>query len=197
MDCFYNTPNLSQHKSKWTPEEDRKLLDAVAQIGTDSWIRVSQRVPGRNSKQCRERWMGQLSPDIVKTSWSPEEDEILIKQHSLIGNKWTLIATMLPGRSAINVKNRWSRLKRHRSINSFNIYPQPQMDFVPSQPKMPNKIIQNVNISKVGSTRSTSDSENEVLYVKAPPTPALFEFPSINANMFGEDFLRFQAQMFE
>lgn len=101
-----------QHKIKWTYDEDVRLKEAVEKFGTDSWIRISQFVPGRNSKQCRERWMGQLAPSIKKESWSKEEDEILIHQHELIGNKWTAIATFLPGRSAINVKNRWSKIKR-------------------------------------------------------------------------------------
>lgn len=101
-----------QHKAKWTFEEDARLKDAVEKFGTDSWIRISQFVPGRNSKQCRERWMGQLAPTIRKDSWSREEDEILMRQHDIIGNKWTAIATLLPGRSAINVKNRWSKIKR-------------------------------------------------------------------------------------
>lgn len=101
-----------QHKTKWTFDEDVRLKEAVEKFGTDSWIRISQFVPGRNSKQCRERWMGQLAPSIRKDSWSREEDEILMQQHELIGNKWTTIATLLPGRSAINVKNRWSKIKR-------------------------------------------------------------------------------------
>lgn len=103
-----------QHKTKWTYDEDVRLIEAVDKFGTDSWIRISQFVPGRNSKQCRERWMGQLAPTIRKDSWSHEEDEILMHQHDIIGNKWTTIATFLPGRSAINVKNRWSKIKRFK-----------------------------------------------------------------------------------
>ncbi|OHT09097.1 Myb-like DNA-binding domain containing protein [Tritrichomonas foetus] len=195
METFFNTSNLSQHKSKWTPEEDKKLLEAVALLGTDSWIRVSQRVPGRNSKQCCERWMGQLSPDIIKANWTPEEDEILLKQHALIGNKWTLIATMLPGRSAINVKNRWSRLKRHHSINHFNIYnlgyPQKDDEVNRIDDKLTDRITHDCMRPKQEEMR---DSDSEIVVVH---NHSLLEFPRIDASLFGEDFLKFQARMLE
>ena len=123
MDCFYNTPNLSQHKSKWTPEEDRKLLDAVAQIGTDSWIRVSQRVPGRNSKQCRERWKNYLSPTVRNLPWTPEEDAKLAELFSQFGPQWAKIASLFNARTDVNVKNRWSYLKRkEKRIKSTKQY---------------------------------------------------------------------------
>jgi hypothetical protein len=70
-------------------------------------------VPGRTGKQCRERWIGQLCPNITKGNWGPDEDAILIRNHAVHGNKWTAIAQNLPGRSAISVKNRWNWLLRH------------------------------------------------------------------------------------
>jgi hypothetical protein len=100
-------------KSKWTSEEDQQLRSAIRAYGTDSWNRISAFVPTRTGKQCRERWIGRLSPEVSKDNWLPEEDEMLIQAHAVQGNCWTLIACKAPGRSALNVKNRWNWLARH------------------------------------------------------------------------------------
>jgi hypothetical protein len=94
-------------------EEDEKLLDAVAKYGLDSWSRIASCVPGRCGKQCRERWLGQLSPCVVKSKWTPEEDLLLLQGHAMHGNRWASIAALLPGRSTITVKNRWNWMLRH------------------------------------------------------------------------------------
>jgi hypothetical protein len=102
-----------RQKIKWTLEEDRNLTRAVSRFGTGSWVAVAGQVPGRTSKQCRERWLGQLAPSVVKSSWTPDEDRLLLSGHSVHGNQWSIIARSLPGRSAISVKNRWGWLLRH------------------------------------------------------------------------------------
>eukprot|EP00618_Florenciella_parvula_P035430 CAMPEP_0119529744 /NCGR_PEP_ID=MMETSP1344-20130328/43680_1 /TAXON_ID=236787 /ORGANISM="Florenciella parvula, Strain CCMP2471" /LENGTH=1138 /DNA_ID=CAMNT_0007569453 /DNA_START=289 /DNA_END=3705 /DNA_ORIENTATION=+ len=43
----------------------------------------------------------------VKGTWTPDEDAILERAQAELGNKWTEIANLIPGRSANAVKNRW------------------------------------------------------------------------------------------
>ncbi|OHT10435.1 DNA-binding protein eta2 [Tritrichomonas foetus] len=209
-----------QHKSKWTSEEDRKLTAAVEQFGTDSWIKISQHVPGRNSKQCRERWMGQLAPSIKKSSWTAEEDQILIKQHSVIGNKWTTIAMMLPGRSAINIKNRWSRLKRLPCANdqdgvSKKIQPKSTLNndgYNFTSAKLSSDYdrssaddsYMNINERKYPrniNQSSSSSAENiydVIMGLKGNQSPVIFDFSMVDLSpFFGEDFARFQVKMLE
>jgi hypothetical protein len=117
---------LPIQKVKWNQEEDQRLIDAVAVHGTDSWTQISARVPGRSSKQCRERWLGQLSPFIHKNNWTVEEDALLYRAQSIHGNKWTMIAQFLPGRSSICVKNRWTWLVRRGFAPPRPLTPAPQ-----------------------------------------------------------------------
>jgi hypothetical protein len=100
-------------KNRWTVDEDECLRIAIAAFGTDSWTAISNLVPSRSGKQCRERWLGQLAPSVSRDSWTSDEDVTLAQQHTFIGNQWTVIAAQLPGRSALQVKNRWNWLKRH------------------------------------------------------------------------------------
>ena len=52
-------------KGHWTPEEDKKLRELVAE-GRKNWGQVAGQIPGRTSKQCRERWCNHLDPNINK-----------------------------------------------------------------------------------------------------------------------------------
>jgi hypothetical protein len=99
-------------KNKWTPEEDIRLEHAVAGLGSDNWRAVAANLTGRNSKQCRERWMGHLDPELTRQNWTADEDLTLIRKQREVGNQWAQIKHFLPGRSILAVKNRWIWLSR-------------------------------------------------------------------------------------
>lgn len=99
-------------KRKWHPFEDGLLQAAVARLGCESWRSVACLVPGRTTKQCRERWLAHLAPENATDEWSPEEDLKLLKNQAAMGNQWAKIKELLPGRSTTAVKNRWIWLCR-------------------------------------------------------------------------------------
>ena len=51
--------------------------------------------------------MNELDPDLRHDDFTPEEEAIIEEKRDLHGNKWTLIAKHLPGRSEGGVKNQW------------------------------------------------------------------------------------------
>ncbi|MED6220763.1 hypothetical protein PIB30_048029 [Stylosanthes scabra] len=107
-------------KGQWTPEEDSALKALVKEYGPKKWSEIAKHFKGRIGKQCRERWLGHLRPNIRKGPWSKEEDMMLIKLHKEIGNKWAEIARRMEGRSDNSVKNHWNAIKRRRRMNTQN-----------------------------------------------------------------------------
>ncbi|CAN7008794.1 hypothetical protein IGI04_011117 [Brassica rapa subsp. trilocularis] len=112
------------NKGAWTKEEDQRLIDYIRIHGEGSW-RSLPKSAGllRCGKSCRLRWINYLRPDLKRGNFSDEEDKVIIKLHSLLGNKWSFIAGRLPGRTDNEIKNYWNTHIK-RKLLSHGIDPQ-------------------------------------------------------------------------
>jgi len=110
-------------KGKWAKEEDyllvklaKEQLEAAKNSNNPkrlNWGLVCKQIPGRTAKQCRERWVNNLNPEINKGEWTPEEDNFILELNSKFPSKWALIAKQLKGRTENAVKIRYHTLARN------------------------------------------------------------------------------------
>jgi hypothetical protein len=99
----------------WTRLEDETIVKFVAQYGTKSWARLSELLPGRVGKQCRDRWVNALDPSLSREPWTAEEDKLLVELHGKFGNCWAKIGEVMQTRSDNSIKNRWNSTLSKRS----------------------------------------------------------------------------------
>ncbi|XP_059280514.1 myb-related protein 330 [Lycium ferocissimum] len=106
------------NKGAWTKEEDQRLVNYIRAHGEGCW-RSLPKAAGlqRCGKSCRLRWINYLRPDLKRGNFTEEEDELIIKLHSLLGNKWSVIAGRLPGRTDNEIKNYWNTHIKRKLIS--------------------------------------------------------------------------------
>ncbi|XP_074562045.1 transcription factor MYB97-like [Curcuma longa] len=111
-------------KGPWTATEDEILLEHVRRHGEGNWNAV-QRLSGlaRCGKSCRLRWANHLRPDLKKGSFTPEEEFLILRLHSQLGNKWARMAAQLPGRTDNEIKNYWNTRLKRRQRAGLPVYP--------------------------------------------------------------------------
>jgi hypothetical protein len=107
-----NLPVKIHPKSKFTRVEDIALTGFVKRYGADDWTSIAAAMGNRTVRQCKERWMSYLSPEIGNGPWTTYEDALLLLKVHEYGFQWRIVARFFQSRTDINVKSRWHLLQR-------------------------------------------------------------------------------------
>ncbi|KAJ4954017.1 hypothetical protein NE237_030849 [Protea cynaroides] len=149
----------------WSPDEDEKLIQYITTHGYSCWSEVPEKAGlQRCGKSCRLRWINYLRPDIRRGRFSLEEENLIISLHSVVGNRWALIASHLPGRTDNEIKNYWnSWIKKKISRKSSTAMA---------------AVAANAELTQPGCSSNQLNLVNQEVMTKAPIQETLFSSQS-------------------
>lgn len=161
-------------RGPWTPEEDEVLANYIKREGEGRWRTLPKRAGLlRCGKSCRLRWMNYLRPSVKRGRIAPDEEDLILRLHRLLGNRWSLIAGRIPGRTDNEIKNYWNTHlskklisqgidpRTHKPLNLItHKSPQINHDHVPKSnpsPPIPNPSVLASKTITIKTTNTTKD----------------------------------------
>ena len=76
-------------RGPWTPKEDEVLANYIKKEGEGRWRTLPKRAGLlRCGKSCRLRWMNYLRPSVKRGQIAPDEEDLILRLHRLLGNRW-------------------------------------------------------------------------------------------------------------
>nr|ASR18117.1 R2R3MYB32 [Ginkgo biloba] len=107
---------VGPNRRAWTENEDKVLIKYIEIHGEGRWRSIPQKagLNGRCGKSCRMRWLNYLRPNIKRGNITSDEEQLIIRLHGLLGNRWSLIAGRVPGRTDSEIKNYWNKHLRKK-----------------------------------------------------------------------------------
>jgi hypothetical protein len=119
MSRYQQLLHANRSTQEFTTVDCERLVQIVNRVGVQ-WKRVAEEFGGpwdyeqlmhywRRYAQRREGGDGVTSPAVPRRGkWLPEEDESLLTAVALYGKKWSLVATLVPGRSDVQCRERYA-----------------------------------------------------------------------------------------
>ncbi|CAK77942.1 unnamed protein product (macronuclear) [Paramecium tetraurelia] len=116
---------ISLSEAPWVEEEDQLLQQVHDRLGKENkWSQIARemykRSPNkifRQPKQCRERWINRLDPNICNEPWSKQQEIDLLKTILIRGKKWSELSALYGRvRTENSLKNKYNSLLKKEKL---------------------------------------------------------------------------------
>lgn len=110
-----NFVHSSINKRKWTEEEDNELRKIAEKYECRDWEQIARELTlsKRTAIQCLQRYQSALNPSMLKSMWTKEDDEELLRVVESCRNgtyiPWNQVSYHIDGRRRLQIVNRWTR----------------------------------------------------------------------------------------
>lgn len=95
-------------KATWSKAEDQLLTAIASNSETLQWSTIAKYFPNKTAPQLAGRWEKVLNPNLIKGSWTREEDQQIIDFVEKNGDKdWAKLALLLKGRTGKQCRERF------------------------------------------------------------------------------------------
>ncbi|XVE97754.1 hypothetical protein REPUB_Repub03eG0046000 [Reevesia pubescens] len=153
------------NRGAWTAWEDKILAAYIKAHGEGKWRNLPKRAGlKRCGKSCRLRWLNYLRPDIKRGNISHDEEELIIRLHNLLGNRWSLIAGRLPGRTDNEIKNYWNTTLGKRAKAQASPPTSPE---TPPRKSRHKKLTAEFQVTEPSNSPHSTETKIQVIRTKA------------------------------
>lgn len=110
-----NYVHPSINKRKWTDQEDSELRRLAAKHHYRDWEQIAKELTlsKRTAIQCLQRYQSALNTNMLKSIWTQEDDEELLRVVDVCRNgdyiPWNQVSYHIDGRRRLQIVNRWTR----------------------------------------------------------------------------------------
>ncbi|XP_020529318.1 myb-related protein 315 isoform X2 [Amborella trichopoda] len=104
--------------------------------------------------------MNYLRPNIKRGNIKQDEEELIVRLHALLGNRWSLIAGRLPGRTDNEIKNYWNT-HLSKNLRSKGIDPRTHKPISTQSPNSSNSKQESTSNKKSRAPKRKGKDERE------------------------------------
>ena len=131
-------------KRFWNAEKDSLLVSLTKMYGLN-WDAIAEAFndPLMTAEIVQERYENRISPEIIKTRFSWQEDQLIAHYYTTLGANWKKITAHLPGRTEVMIRNRfYSSIKKRLLDGTFYQFTGEDLKNLTSNNSFANKINQ-------------------------------------------------------
>lgn len=97
-------------RRRFTPAEDERLISLVNEYGFNWKVIAKVLDCDITSRQCRERFKYHIDPNINKSEWTIEEENLIRELVDKYGKKWSMFTAHFDHRPDCSIKNHYAAM---------------------------------------------------------------------------------------